>query len=167
MTRPLVIAALALVACSNGDPGSPSDEARRSGEPAGTLAEIREQGARWIAAVESEDAATIADIYAEDAIFLPPDQAPLSGRDTIRSLFEAQFGAMDAEYDFSIEQIEVADDWAWRRGSYEVVAPLPNGDTLRADDKFVDIWRRDEDGRWRIAVDIWNANPEPEPEEGP
>lgn len=161
MTRFLAFAAIALAACSNGEHGLPS------GEPVGTLAEIREQGTRWIAAAESEDAATIADIYAEDAIFLPPGQSPLRGRDTIRSLFEAQFDAMDADYEFSIEQIEVADDWAWRRGRYEVVAPLPNGDTLRADDKFVDIWHRDEDGRWRIAVDIWNANPATEPEGGP
>lgn len=162
MKRALVIVALTLAACSSGEPGSrPADPGPPAGDDA-ALTAIREQGARWIAAAEVEDAAAIAEIYAEDALFLPPGQDPLRGRDTIRSLFEAQFGAMDAAYDFSIEELEVADDWAWRRGRYVVDARLANGDTLRADDKFVDIWRRGTDGRWRIAVDIWNANPEPE-----
>lgn len=146
-----VIAALIAAACSGG--GTPDDTAR---------AEIREQGERWIEAARAEDAEGLAALYAEDALFLPPGAAPMSGRDTIRSLFEAQFAAMDAEYDFEIDAIVVADGWAWRRGSYRATARTGDGSTTRVDDKFVDIWRRDSDGRWRIAVDIWNANPAPD-----
>ena len=125
------------------------------------LAEIEAQGDRWIEAIGREDAEAAANLYAEDALFLPPGAETLRGRDTIRGLFRNMFDAMDAEYSFTVDRVEIEGNWAWRHGGYEVTAVTAAGDTLHADDKFVDIWWRGDDGTWRIVADIWNSNDPP------
>jgi ketosteroid isomerase-like protein len=36
----------------------------------------------------------------------------------------------------------------------------PDGAPVRIHGRAVTIWRKDPDGEWRCAVDIWNAPPE-------
>jgi uncharacterized protein (TIGR02246 family) len=150
---------LLFVACT---PRRDAGTGRNDASDAATAREsIEAQGRRWQDAVTGEDAAAVAEVYATDAVFLPPGAPAVSGRDTIRGMYEAMFGAMDATYEFTVERLDVAGDRAWRWGHYEAAAALPSGDTLRADDKFVDVWRRERDGTWRIVADIWNANQPP------
>jgi ketosteroid isomerase-like protein len=35
----------------------------------------------------------------------------------------------------------------------------PDGSPTRTEGRAVTIWRRESDGEWRCAVDIWNADP--------
>ena len=123
---------------------------------------LRERGRAWLEAARSEDAAALARLYTRDAVFLPPGRPEIVGRSRIRSLFAAQFEQMDASYDFEIREIVVSGDWAFRRGAYTVRASLADGSTRTVRDKFLDVWRRGEDGRWRIARDIWNRSTSPE-----
>jgi len=127
---------------------------------------LRERGRAWVEAARTEDAAALSGLYTQDAVFLPPGQAEVVGRDEIRSLFAAQFERFDASYDFEIREIVVSGDWAFRRGVYTVHATLDDGTTRTVRDKFLDVWRRGEDGRWRIARDIWNRAAEPPRGEG-
>ncbi len=41
----------------------------------------------------------------------------------------------------------------------------PGGTPMTAKGRAVTIWRRDVDGEWRCAVDIWNAEPDSLPNE--
>lgn len=124
-------------------------------------AAIQEQFSRWIQASEQGNADALASIYTENAVMLPPGAPSFKGRTKIKSLFAQQFArTKEASYNFKTYDLVVFDDWAWRRGSYEVVATLKNGKTFRLKDKFIDIWKKGEDGTWRIARDIWNhTNP--------
>lgn len=127
---------------------------------------LRERGRAWVEAARVEDAAALARLYEEDAVFLPPGQPEVVGRARIRSLFEAQFERFDAEYDFEIREIVVSGAWAFRRGAYTVRARLDGGSTRTVRDKFLDVWHRGPDGRWRIARDIWNRAGDPGGEGG-
>lgn len=142
------------------DPGE--GPAPATSGPADQVEALRERGHAWVEAARAEDAAALARLYTEDAVFLPPGRPEIVGRERIRSLFAAQFEQMDASYDFEIREIVVSGDWAFRRGAYTVRAALADGSARTIRDKFLDVWRRGEDGRWRIARDIWNRSESPE-----
>lgn len=128
---------------------------------------IRQQAERWVKASDQQNADALAALYTEDALMLPPGAPPMAGRDRIHSLFEQQFKQFadaDMNVEFETHELKVAGDWAWRRGSYVLTIDPDDGEKIRVEDKFIDIWKRGADGRWRIARDIWNhTTPPPSP----
>lgn len=95
-------------------------------------------------------------IYAEDATMLPPNAPPIKGRSEIRTLFGKQFAGSDATFEFQTHELLVADDWPYRWDSYEVSITLENGNPVKQKDKFIEIWKKNTEGEWLIARNIWN-----------
>jgi ketosteroid isomerase-like protein len=105
-----------------------------------------------------------ADLYVAghtvDAVLMFPGQAPLIGRAAIRPVIRD----IAAGYRFSFPRLEtqelvVVGDWAFHRFNGEaLVQPRAGGAVTRESRKYLDIWRRDADRRWRIARHIFNVN---------
>ena len=74
-----------------------------------------------------------------------------------------EFERFDTKLAFTTQAIEVDGDMAFRRGRYVWRGtPRLSGQTVETTNKFLEIWRRQPDGSWRIAVDMWNPS-EPVP----
>jgi ketosteroid isomerase-like protein len=95
-----------------------------------------------------------------DAVLLPPDLLPKTGAE-LR-------GWLGAFLDrFGIEWLSLVDDETVVDGTlaYHVYSytwratPRDGGAPREASGKGLHILRRGEDGRWRIAREIWNPNP--------
>ena len=57
------------------------------------------------------------------------------------------------------DEVVVAGDWAWMRGHFTTeLTPRSGEPTRRESGKHLVIWRRDPDGAWRAARDIWNTD---------
>lgn len=125
---------------------------------------IIRQTERWLEAAREENADALATIYAEDAVMLPPGAPPIEGKTKIRSLFAGQFAKLEATYNFSTQELVIADNWAYRWGNYEISAETAEGKKVEAKDKFIEIWKRGADGEWLISRDIWNRT-EPIPQQ--
>ena len=48
-------------------------------------------------------------------------------------------------------------DWAFSRGNYTATQTV-QGNTVEVDGKFMTIFRRQDDGQWKIYRDIFNSN---------
>ena len=110
-------------------------------------------------AANLKDAATIANLYTEDATLLPPGSPPVKGRASIRAFWQAFFdaGASDAK----VRVVEVASeggDLAYEIGAFEANMPQPQGGTARAEGKYVVVWKRQPDGTIKMVADIFNVN---------
>ncbi len=67
---------------------------------------------------------------------------------------------MSLEYTGS--DVTVAGDWAIERYVGTVMmTPKAGGETITETIKGIHIYRRQPDGSWRIAQDIWNSNEAP------
>lgn len=117
---------------------------------------IIRQTERWVEAAREENADALATIYTEDAVMLPPGAPPIEGKANIRSLFTGQFVKLDATYNFTTQELVVADKWAYRWGNYEISAETADGKKVETKDKFIEIWKKDSEGEWLITRDIWN-----------
>jgi ketosteroid isomerase-like protein len=93
--------------------------------------------------------------YTRDARILPPDAATVEGRDAIAGFWEGaarQLGI--SRVALSTDDLQPLGDGAYELGH----ATLTLGGGQQATAKYVVIWRQ-EDGRWRWHVDIWNMSP--------
>jgi uncharacterized protein (TIGR02246 family) len=105
----------------------------------------------------AHDAAGVASFYTEDAVLLPPDQEPVSGRAAVEEFFVRTNPADAPAVELATIETFVFGDHAWRQGMFRFDGP---GDGTRASGKFVELWKK-VDGSWLIHRDIWNSNAPP------
>ena len=142
---------LALVAACEGGGGEGAEERAR--------AEIDSLGRAWEEAANRAEVDRLMAIYAPDAVILPPGGPVIEGSETIRELFRQEFERFDTKLAFTTQAIEVDGDMAFRRGRYVWRGtPRLSGQTVETTNKFLEVWRRQPDGSWRIEVDMWNPS---------
>jgi ketosteroid isomerase-like protein len=158
-TIPLALLALAMAgtACQ-----PPAQEAAGLSEE--DVAAIEASLESFAQAIRASDWAALTALYTEDAVFMAPNQPALEGRAAMRAWLEL-FPPI-AQYEATSVEIDGRGDLAHVRGNYSETytvegAPEPIHDT----GKYVEIWRKQPDGSWLIAVEIWNSDL-PLPEEG-
>ena len=140
-----------VVACGRGG-GDDGAEAR-------ARAEIDSLGREWEEAANRAEVDRLVAIYAPDAVILPPGGPVIEGSETIRELFRQEFERFDTKLAFTTQAIEVEEDMAYRRGRCVWRGtPRLSGQTVETTNKFLEVWRRQSDGSWRIAVDMWNPS---------
>jgi ketosteroid isomerase-like protein len=96
----------------------------------------------------------------EDAVLMPPNGPAVSGKEAIRSWNQAmsrQFQIRDyASHD---NELVIAGKWAFRRASVDwTLVPAEGGRPIRDRGKYIILYRRQADGSWRVARDIWNSS---------
>ena len=112
---------------------------------------IREMVETWMSASRAGDLSTILELMADDVLFMTASRQPF-GRDQFRRDFEAM---KDAKLDgtASIEEIQVAGDWAWIRNRIDLTITLAGNPPVQRSGNALTILRKGEDGRWKLFRD--------------
>jgi len=110
----------------------------------------------WESALNAKDVDALVDLYTDDARLLPPDGAMTSGQEGIRAAFG---GMIDAGIGGETTRVEttVSGDVGYIVGTFSLTA----GDVAVGTGKYIETWRRGNDGLWLIANDIFNNDPSP------
>jgi uncharacterized protein (TIGR02246 family) len=107
---------------------------------------------QYVAASNQGDAEALADLYATDAMLLPPDHEPIEGRDAIGAFWRQ---GTDQGLEVTTLSVEVEGNIGYLIGRYN----LPATDEEPADSgKYVMCLRRQGDGSWKLTADIWNRS---------
>jgi uncharacterized protein (TIGR02246 family) len=112
------------------------------------------------AGANAGDAAAVAAVYATDASLLPPNLPVQRGRTAIRAFWAGLLDAYTVKFEIAPDIIEGRGDLAYNMGHYRFTAvPKEKKAPGIADEgKFVEILKRQPDGTWKYAVDIYNSN---------
>ena len=97
------------------------------------------------------DAETWLSLWDEEGIRLTPG-APAVDFATFAPGTAERFANPPASMEIQSEEIVITDDWAFSRGNFTVNNALEG--------KFLTIFRRQDDGTWRIYRDAFNFNSE-------
>ena len=126
------------------------------------VAAIRESTNAFTKAALARDFATVAGLYTEDAVVNPPMEPAVKGQAAIRAWLE-KFPPL-TEFKPTIVKVEGRGDLAYVLGNLSMTM-LPPGAPAPVKDvgKYVEIRRRQADGKWLIAVDIFNSDLPPAP----
>jgi uncharacterized protein (TIGR02246 family) len=123
---------------------------------ADTLAQIRPQitaaNNHFGPAVLRHDAATIAGDYLTDGVVIPREGAPIRGRTAIARYYAKRLPALSRYNIHCATQRLAFDGTAVLEEGACTFAPRENTQKPRAPAHFLTIWKKDFDGRWRIAI---------------
>jgi uncharacterized protein (TIGR02246 family) len=124
-----------------------------------TRTAIEAANQKFVELFKKGDAAGLAAFYTPDAEALPPNDAPVQGREAIQKMWQSVLDGGSAAVTLTTREVEGGGDFAWEGGTYELFdkagASLDRG-------KYIVVWKRAQ-GRWLLHRDIWNSSNPPKP----
>ena len=124
--------------------------------------EIRALEAAMMAAAAEKGAAGYMSFYAEDAVELPNGAQMLLGKDSIGKTM-IFLDDKNNRLTWSPVHVDVSasGDLAYSFGNYEFRSIGKDGKPSVEHGKYTTIWKKQRDGKWKVVLDMGNANPEP------
>jgi ketosteroid isomerase-like protein len=122
--------------------------------------QLLKRDAAWASlASENGDVDEIVDYWTDDAIVIPAGMPEVIGRDALRQYVAGTRAIPGFRISWSSSDAELSADGtlAYVLSSNEITMDGPDGEPVINRGRAVTVWRRDTDGRWRCAVDIWNS----------
>ncbi len=149
----VVLAAVLLSGCSSGgetDSGAATEA-------------INEFWVEYASTYSAGDIDAWVSLWTEDGVQMPPGEPPVVGKDQIIVRNQGVADTFAVEMDIDNEEVNVAGDLAYSRGTFtSVLTPREGGQSISVDGKFMTILVRQSDGSWKIHRDIFNSNVSPE-----
>jgi uncharacterized protein (TIGR02246 family) len=149
----LAIIGLAL-ACQQLPPPSPPDT-RAADERA-----VREADAAWAKAAAAKDVEARLSFLAEDALVLPPNAPMQTGKESMRKGLSEEMANPGYAISWQASKAEASrgGDLAYTVGTYQFTMTGPKGKPVTDRGKYVTIWRKQPDGKWKAVADIFNSD---------
>lgn len=122
---------------------------------------IRRAVEEFTRAYNAGDLQNLAEIFAEDLIDMSAGEPTRTGEEA-RKDFVARVAATHAKFrprlEIHIEELRIAGEWAYQRGSLLVtLIPKEGGDTSFISQRYLEIWKRESGGKWKIAIEMDNT----------
>jgi uncharacterized protein (TIGR02246 family) len=122
---------------------------------------VAQSNRRFAEAATRGDAGAMAGVYTEDAVFLPLDAETLRGRAAIERFWHGGIRMGIRGLELETLQLEHERAFAYEIGRYTLCFE-PEGDAPITDlANHVVVHRREQDGSWRRAVEIFNWHAPP------
>jgi len=151
----LAVLIVSLIALANLKPAS----AIQRDTPA-TLINLEGQ---FMKAAAAQGSAGYMSFYAADAVELPNGADAIKGKDNIAPTmgFLDQGNKLSWKPDFA--DLAASGDLGYTYGTYVFTSKDKDkdGKPIVEYGKYVSIWKKQSDGRWKVVLDMGNASPEP------
>ena len=121
---------------------------------------LRDLDAQWSSAAGAKDLEKTISFYSQDAIVLPTNAPAATTRDAIRNTWKELLASPGLAISWKTTKVEVAKsgDIAYTTGTYELAMNDASGTPINDRGKYVEVWKKQADGKWKVAVDIWNSD---------
>jgi ketosteroid isomerase-like protein len=121
---------------------------------------IRELDKEWSAAAQSKDVSKTVAYYAEEAAAFPYNAPIAAGKEQIQRMWTGLMALPGFSLTFVPAKIEVAKsgDLAYDVGTFELKFNDAGGNTTTAAGKYVVVWKKQADKRWKVVADIFNTD---------
>jgi uncharacterized protein (TIGR02246 family) len=143
--------------------GTVACEVHQRADLATDLEALRSKDAALTKAVADKDLERILEFYADDASILPMEEPIVSGKQAIRREWSHILGIPGFRNTGTATEVEVsrAGDLGYTRGTYATAFDLADGTTATEHGKSVSVWKKQADGSWKVAVEIYNTDAPP------
>ena len=103
------------------------------------------------------------DVFADDAVGMHNTLPALEGKRALRGFAETVHSTFNIEQlDVSVDSVTRSGDWVLTRGNFTAHFVLkqanPGEQSEPQQGKYVLLWERQDDGTWKIILDMGNSN---------
>jgi len=129
-------------------------------KPIDFTAGIREAETARMKAASAKDLDAFAAFYSDDASILSPNMPILTGKQPIKD----ELKPMLADPQFSLTllptkvEVSKSGDLAFTQGPYKMTFSDIRGNKFEDEGKYLTVWRRLQDGTWKIVEDTMNSD---------
>lgn len=95
-----------------------------------------------------------------NALKLPPGQRPIRGKDNIYQQMQTSAGSYTMSWEPRESDVAASGDLGYTWGIYKITVKNKNGRDTEIHGKYLNIWKKQPDGTWKVLVDIGNQTPE-------
>jgi ketosteroid isomerase-like protein len=150
----------ALAVCAALLPVSLVSTALAADSNASTELHIRGLDALWSKTAGTKDLDKTVSFYADDATVCPPNAAAATTKDAVRKVWKDLLDTPGLTIGWKTAKVELAksEDLACASGTYEVTMNDAGGKPVKEHGKYVEVWKKEADGKWKCVVDIWNSD---------
>jgi len=123
---------------------------------------LLERDAEWAAVSSSgQDVDRILSYWTDDAQVLAPGLPAFKGKVSLRSYVEGALAIPGFHITWTTSEASLSPDGqlGYLLSTNAVTMPGQDGRSVTTSGRAVTVWRRESDGEWRCAVDIWNDGP--------
>ena len=120
--------------------------------------DVEHQNLRFREAVCAGRMEGIAELYAQDAVLLPPNRDIILGREDISLYWQGIMQQGVEDIVLMTIDVHACDDTLYEIGRYDLRMQPPGKEAVGDRGKYVVIWKRTSDGSLKIQTDIWNTN---------
>lgn len=123
---------------------------------------LLQRDADWATvASEGSDLERILSYWTDDAVVLAPGLPVVAGKDALRLYVQGSMQIPGFKITWTSTDVTFSPDGklAYLFSRNALTMNTPAGTPATTAGRAVTIWRRESDGEWRCAVDIWNAEP--------
>jgi ketosteroid isomerase-like protein len=121
---------------------------------------LRDADAAWSKAAESKDLDKILSYYSDDATVLPPNAAAATTKEAIKKIWQDMLASPGFVISWKANKVEVAKsgDLGFVSGTYELSMNDASGKPVNDKGKYVEVWEKKADGKWKCGTDTWNSD---------
>jgi len=119
---------------------------------------IEAANAKLSEAVRAGDSTTMASYYTEDARLLPPNSEMIEGREGIEAFWAGGFQMGIKDVILTTVDVMGMGDLVCEVGTAKMSIQPEGMDAMEDRGKYLVIWKKGDDGMWRLHVDIWNSS---------
>lgn len=114
---------------------------------------------REVALASTGDTDSLLAVYASDVHWMPPNEPAAHGEEALKKSWDAMLRQVTLNVRYTGSEVSVSGDWAVDRYTGVITAtPKAGGNPIEEQIKGVHIMKRQPDGTWRIAQDVWNSD---------
>jgi ketosteroid isomerase-like protein len=119
-------------------------------------AAIEAVAASFSAAYVRGDVEGMMECYAANAVIMPGGRDIISNRDSIRLYWTLPPGRRITHHKSTPVEITIVGTTAYDYGYYEGASTQDAKPAVTWGGKYVIVWVKEDDGKWRMKIDIWN-----------
>lgn len=121
---------------------------------------IRGLDALWSKTAGTKDLDKTVSFYADDAVVMPPNGPSATTKEAVRKAWKDLLDLPGMAISWKTTKVAVAksEDIAYASGSYEVTMNDASGKPVKEIGKYLEVFKKQEDGKWKCVMDIWNSD---------
>ena len=121
---------------------------------------LRDADDAWSKAAASKDLDKTVSYYSSDAAVLPPNAPIATTKEAIRKIWQDMLASPGLVISWKATKVEVAKsgDLGFVSGTYEFTMNDASGKPTPDKGKYVEVWEKQADGKWKCEMDTWNSD---------